>query len=152
MPKRKVADVIDKALINESASYIMAHRYLELQKLVKDTTAISDEIKTELKELVTKEGVVIPASGSYHLELGTDKVKKIILTNICRTTIKPKATAVEIVKSKFPEFADQLIETAEYFREDRIEGLLESGKLTKEQAEQLLSITTNYAFTCKADK
>lgn len=150
MPKPK--KIKEAVAFNNDETYEKAQLYLLLQTKIKSLTKEADELKTSLKSITEENGLVVPDSGSQYLEVHKKDAKTIILQNVCRTSVVPKANAAELVEEKLPALASRLTETILVLRDDRLEDMVKNGEISVEDAKSLLIEKTSYAFTPKYAK
>lgn len=143
MPKKKESkicsgDVALKALAYKSLNKQKSDAEKEMKQLRPDIEGYLDEnFETDAK-------------GNRFVDIRHGSVV-VNLQKTARKTTVLKPEAIQVVLSSFPQLANDLLETVQIFRQDRLEELILNGTISEKDALRFVEVDTSYAFSVKID-
>jgi hypothetical protein len=130
----------------------VASTYLTINDQIKNYNREKGDVQKELKDYLEKH-YTVDGNGNQVVYVRYGNID-ILLQNSVRTSLEVRGDAIRIVR-RTPElnkWAKDLIKTAEYFDEGRLEELVENGSISEALAKKLVKESESYTFSVKKKK
>lgn len=136
----------------DNISYSEAEMYLRLDKNIKELSKDRDAKKAEYKEFVLKSGK--EQDDESRVIVVSDKSKQPIQFKVSkRYTPELNGSAMDIIIQECTrQQRRQLIETVEIVRFDRLQEMINSGEISTELGERLITLKEVNVFTADYEK